>query len=42
MWGGRTDAAGQTAALSPAPSSMVQQLGRMTAAGLHRLSHPLL
>ena len=42
MWGGRTDAAAQTAALSPAPSSMVQQLGQMTVAGLHRISHPLL
>ena len=42
MWAGRTDTAAQTAALSPAPSLMVQQLGRMTVAGLHHMSHPLL
>ena len=41
MWGGRTDAPAQTVALSPALSSMVRQLGQMTVAGLHRMSHPL-
>ena len=42
MWGGKTDGAAQTAALSPAPSSMEQQLARMTVANLHRTSHPQL
>ena len=42
MWGGRTDAAAQTAVLSPAPSSMVQQLARMTVADLPHTSHPQL
>ena len=37
MWGGRTEAAGQTAL-----SLMVQRLVRMTVAGLPHTSHPQL